>query len=91
MNKMDFVDKLAERSGLTKNSAHNVLNHVVDIITEAMTEGEAVQITGFGTFDVKSRAARMGRNPHTNEEIEIPASKGVHFKPGATLKQAVRG
>ena len=75
MNKANLIAKMAEKSELTKKQAEAALNAFVDTVTEAMKEGDKVQLMGFGTFEVKVRAARQGRNPATKENIEIPEKK----------------
>lgn len=89
MNKTELVNALAERTGLSKKNAEEVLTATLDIITETLVEGEKVQLVGFGSFEVRERAARMGRNPRTREEVPIPASRAVQFKSGKVLKNAV--
>ena len=89
MNKTELVNALAERTGLSKKNAEDVLTATLDIITETLVEGEKVQLVGFGSFEVRERAARMGRNPRTREEVPIPASRAVQFKSGKVLKNAV--
>ena len=89
MNKPELISAIAEKAGLTKKDAESALNVLLDTITEAMAKGDKVQLIGFGTFEVKERAARVGRNPQTKEEIQIPASKLPYFKAGKVLKAAV--
>ena len=89
MNKPELISVMAEKSGLTKKDAESALDAFVDTITEALAKGDKVQLIGFGAFEVKERAARVGRNPQTKEEIQIPASKSACFKPGKALKAAV--
>ena len=89
MNKTELVIALAERTGLSKKNAEEVLNTALDIITETLAEGERVQLVGFGSFEVRERAPRIGRNPRTREAVEIPASRAVQFKSGKVLKNAV--
>ena len=89
MNKTELVNALAERTGLSKKSAEEVLNTTLEIVTETLADGEKVQLVGFGSFEVRERAARMGRNPRTREEVPIPASRAVQFKSGKVLKNAV--
>lgn len=89
MNKSELIDAIAENSGLTKADSAKALNGFIDSITEAMKRGDDVVLVGFGTFGVKERAARTGRNPKTGEELQIAASKAVAFKAGKTLKDAV--
>ena len=89
MNKTELIAAAAERSGLTKKDAEKVLNAALDAITAALVEGDKVQVSGFGIFEVKEREARMGRNPHTGEAMEIAASKVPGFKASKTLKDAL--
>ena len=89
LNKTELVNAVAEKTELTKKDAEKALNAVFASIEEALASGEKVQIVGFGTFEVRERAARMGRNPKTGEEISIPATQVPAFKPGKTLKEAV--
>ena len=86
MNKVTLVAKIAEKSGLSKKQAVLALGAFIDSVTEALKEGDKVQLMGFGTFEVKERAARTGRNPSTGETIEIPASKTPSFKAGKGLR-----
>lgn len=87
MNKTTFVAAVAEKAGLTQKQADAALNGVLDTIIEELKKGEKVQLTGFGTFEVRERAAREGRNPATGESIKIPASKVPAFKVGRKLKE----
>ena len=89
MNKADLVAKVAEASNLTKKDSEVALNAVVGAIQEALVKGDKVQLVGFGSFEVRTRAARKGRNPRTKEEIKIPASKAPVFKAGKALKDSV--
>ncbi len=89
MNKSDLVAAMAAKTGDTKKSAEETLNAFVDVVTEALVKGEKVQLVGFGSFEVRKRAARKGRNPQTKEEIKIPASKAPVFKAGKALKDLV--
>ncbi|MCL2859066.1 MAG: HU family DNA-binding protein [Oscillospiraceae bacterium] len=89
MNKADLVAKLAEKTGDTKKNAEVCLNAFVDVVSQALVHGEKVQLVGFGSFEVRKRAARKGRNPQTKEEIKIPASKAPVFKAGKALKDLV--
>ena len=89
MNKSELIAMTAENTGLTKKDAERVLNAALDAIIAAMGEHEKVQLSGFGTFEVKEREARIGRNPRTKESIEIPASKAPAFKASKTLKDTV--
>lgn len=89
MNKTELVGSVAEKTNLTKKEADKVVNAVFECIQEALAQGEKVQMVGFGTFEVRSRDARKGRNPQTGEEIIIPATKVPAFKAGKGLKEAV--
>ena len=89
MNKAELIAAVAKKADLTKQGAEEAVNAVIDTITEAMKQGDKVQIVGFGSFEVKTRSARTGRNPQTNETVEIPARKAPVFKPGKALKDAV--
>lgn len=89
LNKTDLVNAVAEKAELTKKDAEKAVNAVFASIEEALARGEKVQLVGFGTFEVRDRAERTGRNPKTGEEILIPASKVPAFKPGKALKEAV--
>lgn len=89
MNKSELIDAVAEAADLSKASAGRALDAVVDAITESLQEGDSVALVGFGTFQVKERAARTGRNPQTGESIEIKAAKVPSFKPGKALKDAL--
>ncbi len=89
MNKSDLIAAMAVKTGETKKEAENALNAFVDVITEALVKGDKVQLVGFGSFEVRKRAARKGRNPQTKEEIKIPASKAPVFKAGKALKDEV--
>ena len=89
MNKTELIVAAAEKAGLSKKDAEKVVNATFDAITEALTQGDKVQLVGFGAFEVKERGERIGRNPQTKEEIKIPASKAPVFKAGKALKDAV--
>ena len=89
MNKSDLVDAIADSAGLSKADAGRALDAVVDTVTAALKGGDAVSLVGFGTFSVRDRAARTGRNPRTGETIQIAASKNPAFKAGKALKDAV--
>ncbi|SDB88455.1 HU family DNA-binding protein [Shouchella lonarensis] len=90
MNKTELVHALAERAQLSKKDAGIAVNTMCDLITEALSKGETVQLIGFGNFEVRERAARKGRNPQTGEEIEIAATQTPAFKAGKQLKEAVK-
>lgn len=89
MNKTELIAAVAENAELSKKDAEKAVNAVISSITSAMTEGEKVQIVGFGTFEVRERGARTGKNPRTGEAIEIAASKVPAFKAGKALKDVV--
>ena len=89
MNKTELIAKVAETAGFSKKDAEKAIAAVVASIEEALVKGDKVQLIGFGTFEVRERAARVGRNPQTKEEIKIDASKQPVFKAGAALKKAV--
>ena len=89
MNKTELIAAAAESAGLTKKDTERVLNAAIDAITAALVAGEKVQLSGFGTFETKDREARIGRNPHTKEEIEIPATRVPSFKASKALKDSV--
>ena len=91
MNKTELVSAIAEKSGLSKKDSEKALTAALDSIVETLQNGEKVQLVGFGSFEVKERAARSGRNPRTNEVIEIAASKQPQFKPGKAFKDAMNG
>jgi DNA-binding protein HU-beta len=89
MNKAELIDAVSGQTGLAKAEATKAVDAVFDSITTALKSGDTVSLLGFGTFVVKGRAARAGRNPRTGETIEIPASKVPGFKAGKALKDAV--
>ena len=89
MNKAELVSRMAEKSELTKKEAEAALNAFMKSVEEALVAGDKVQLVGFGSFEVRKRAARKGRNPQTKEEIKIPASKAPVFKAGKALKDLV--
>ena len=89
MNKAELINAVAEAADVSKKDAEAVITAAVETITAALKEGEKVQLVGFGSFEVKKRAARTGRNPKTKEAIEIPASAVPVFKAGKALKDAV--
>lgn len=89
MNKAELVKKMAEKSDLTKADAEKALNAFVESIEEGLVNGDRVQLVGFGSFEVRERAARKGRNPQTKQEIIIKASKAPIFKVGKALKDMV--
>ncbi len=89
MNKTDLVSSVAEKTELTKKDAEKAVNAILSSVEEALAKGDKVQLVGFGTFEVRERAARKGRNPQTGDEIEIAAAKVPAFKAGKALKDAV--
>ena len=89
MNKTELVAAMADQAGLSKKDAEKAVLAFFSSIEEALVAGEKIQLIGFGTFEVKERPARTGRNPRTNETIQIPASKNPAFKAGKALKDAV--
>ena len=89
MNKSELINAGAASTGFSKKDAETVVSATLDAITAALQEGEKVQLVGFGSFEVKKRAARIGRNPKTKETIEIPASVVPVFKAGKALKDSV--
>ena len=89
MNKTELITACAESTGLSKKDSERVLNAASDAITAALVKGEKVQISGFGIFETKNREARIGRNPHTKESIEIPATRVPGFKASKALKDSV--
>ncbi len=90
MNKVDLINKVAEKSGLKKKDVEAAVNAFLDSISEALSEGDKVQLIGFGTFETRTRKARSGRNPQTGEVISIPESSVPAFKPGNKLKEATK-
>ena len=89
MNKAELINAAAEKAGLSKKDTEAVITATLASITEALQNDDKVQLVGFGAFEVKSRAERIGRNPKTKESIKIPASKVPVFKPGKALKDIV--
>lgn len=89
MNKSDLIEAIAKRAKLTKADAGRALDATIEAITKTLKKGDDVSLVGFGTFTVRKRAARTGRNPQTGETIKIKASKNVAFKAGKGLKDAV--
>ncbi|PAV06585.1 hypothetical protein CBG25_05640 [Arsenophonus sp. ENCA] len=89
MNKTELINQIAEKADLTKKDSEKVLNAFIETVTEALKAGDDVQLVGFGSFQVKQRAARDGRNPKTGETLKIAAANVPSFKAGKTLKDAV--
>ena len=90
MTQMDLIEKVAAKVGLTKADAGRAVDALLDSVTGALAKGEKVTVTGFGTFEVRQRAARMGRNPQTGAPLHIAATKTPAFKSGKALKDAVK-
>lgn len=90
MNKTDLVAAAAEKAALSKKDTETTINAAIEVITEALVANDKVQLVGFGSFEVKARAERTGRNPKTKESITIPASKVPAFKAGKALKDAIQ-
>ncbi|MBQ1688103.1 MAG: HU family DNA-binding protein [Lachnospiraceae bacterium] len=89
MNKAELVAAIAEKTELSKKDSEKALKAFIDVVTEELTQGEKIQLVGFGTFEVAERPAREGRNPQTGETMKIAASKAPKFKAGKALKDAV--
>lgn len=89
MNKTDLIAAAAQSAGVSKKDAERVINAAIDAITATLTAGDKVQLSGFGSFEVKAREARVGRNPHTKEPIDIPATKVPVFKASKALRDTV--
>lgn len=89
MTKAELISAVAEKANMTKKDSETAVSAVIDVITEALVEGDKVSLVGFGTFEVKDRSARNGINPRTKEPMPIPASKLPAFKAGKALKEAV--
>ncbi len=89
MNKTDLINSIASKSGLNKKNSEAALNAFIGSVQDALVDGDKVVLVGFGTFEVRKRAARKGRNPQTKKEITIPASKAPVFKAGKVLKDTV--
>lgn len=89
MNKSELITSMAEKSKMTKKDAEIVLKAFIETVEETLETGEKVQLVGFGTFETRKRAARIGRNPKTKEEIQIPESTVPVFKPGKEFKERV--
>ncbi len=90
MNKTDLINEVAQRTGGTKKSAEDAVNATLSAVSDALSKGEKVQLIGFGTFEVRERKAREGRNPSTGEVIQIPKQLTPVFKPGKSLKEQVK-
>jgi len=89
MNKAELIAVVAEKAELSKKDTEKAVNALIEAVTEGLQKGEKIQLVGFGGFEVKQRAARMGRNPKTKEQIQIPASSVPVFKAGKAFKDAI--
>ena len=89
MNKAELIEAMAAKTGDTKKATDEALRAFVDVVTDALVKGDKVQLVGFGSFEVRTRAARKGHNPQTKAEIKIPACKAPAFKAGKALKDIV--
>ena len=89
MNKTELIAAVAAKTGLSKKDAEKAVAATIDAVTESLVKGEKIQVSGFGIFEVKTREARVGRNPRTKETIQIPATRLPQFKASKTLKDAV--
>ena len=89
MNKVELIASVAEKAGLSKKDAEKAVSAILESVVEAVASGDKVQLVGFGTFEVRNREARTGRNPRTKETIQIPASKQPVFKAGKAFKDEV--
>ena len=89
MNKTELIQQTANQTGLSKKDAEQAINAALELMTQALAQGDKIQLVGFGAFETKERSARVGRNPKTKEEIQIPASRVPAFKVGKALKDAV--
>lgn len=91
MKKSELIEAIANKTGGTKKDAEAMVNAFTEVVTETLANGDSIQLVGFGTFEVRQRAARQGRNPSTGEPMLIPSSKTPAFKAGSKLKEAVKG
>ena len=90
MTKTDLVEAIAEQTGMKKADSERALEAFLDTVSTALSRGQTVQVTGFGTFEVRDRAARKARNPQTGEEIDVPATRVPAFRAGKSLKDVVK-
>ncbi len=90
MQKTDFIKAVAEKTGISQKETKQIIDAALDVIAETLAQGEKVTLTGFGTFEVRSRQAREGVNPQTREKIQIPATKTPGFSASSTLKESVK-
>ena len=91
MNKNELIDAMTAKTGASKAETSRAVSALIEVISDALKMGESISLTGFGTFEVRNRSARIGRNPKTGEELRIAASKVPAFKPGAALKGSING
>ncbi len=91
MNKQELIERMADKTGLTRKDCGTALDGFLSAVTEALQTGDAVKLVGFGSFEVKHRAARTGRNPQTKEPVDIPAQTIPMFKAGKGLKDSIAG
>lgn len=90
MTRADIIERIYEKVGLSKKEAQEIIEIIIDTISETLKEGEPVKISGFGTFMVRKKAPRKGRNPKTGEEVEISARRVITFRPSNILKEMVK-
>ena len=90
MNKAELIEGVSDKTGLTKKETGNVIDAITDTVKETLSKGERITLVGFGTFHVRQRKAREGRNPRTGKKLEIPAKKVPKFKAGKNLREAVK-
>lgn len=91
MNKKELLDAMVTKTGASRADANRAVDALIEVISDTLEKGNSLTLPGFGTFEVRGRAARTGRNPQTGEELKIAASRVAAFKPGAALKAAVNG
>ena len=91
MNKNELIDAMTAKTGASKAETSRAVSALIEVISDALKMGESISLTGFGTFEVRNRSARIGRNPKTGKELKIAASKVPAFKPGAALKGSING
>ena len=89
MNKTELISVTAQNAGIARKDAERIINAAIDAITASLVKGQKVQLSGFGTFEIKDREARIGRNPHTKEAIDIPATRVPTFKASKALKDSI--
>lgn len=91
MSTSQLVDHVAERTGMSKSQAKQAVNAVLETMSDTLAKGDRVQLSGFGSFEIRNRAERQGTNPRTREKVTIPASKAVGFRPASSLRERVGG